>query len=71
MYPFRVMTLGEIRVIAVSRFCKPVADLPLTRLAEFADAKSAEFLAVAEQFPEIVKEYNHEYVILKILGVKS
>jgi hypothetical protein len=68
MYPFRVMSMGEQTLVAVSKFCKPVAEMSLLRLARFAERKSAEFLKLAECFPEIVKEYNDEYVILKVVN---
>jgi hypothetical protein len=61
------MRLGEHTVIALSRFCKPIAGLSLLRLCEFAESKSAEFLSAAKSHPEIVKEYNREYVILKVI----
>ena len=63
MYPFRVMQLGEHKVIAVCKYCKPVMDLPLSRLLEFIEEKQEQFLST-----KIVKEYNNEYVILKIIG---
>jgi hypothetical protein len=62
MYPFRVMRLGEHKVIAVCKFCQPVMDLPLTRLLRFVEEKQEEFLKV-----NIVKDYNPEYVILKVV----
>ena len=66
MYPFRVMRLGGFRVLALSRFCKPIKRLPLNRIVQFAEDKSAEFFALADKHPEIVKEYSREYIILKI-----
>jgi len=62
MYPFRVMQLGEHKVIAVCKYCKPVMDLPLSRLVQFAEEMQPEFLSA-----NVVKEYNGEYVILKII----
>jgi hypothetical protein len=62
MYPFRVMSLGGYKVVAVSKFCKPVNDLPLSRLLRFAEEKQSEFLGAG-----VVKEYNREYVILKVI----
>jgi hypothetical protein len=67
MYPFRIMRVGEHKAITLSRYCKPVTALPLSRLYRFADEKAEMFLQTADTHPEIVKEYNHEYVILKII----
>jgi hypothetical protein len=67
MYPFRVMLLEGKKVIAVSKFCEPVNALPLSQLTEFAQAKSAQFLSA----DCAAKEYNHEYVILKIVEEQS
>jgi len=62
MYPFRVMRMGEVKVIAVSKFCKAVTDLPLTKLLQFVESKQEEFLAA-----DVVRKYNDEYVILKVI----
>jgi hypothetical protein len=67
LYPFRVMKLGEHTVVALSRFCKPVAELPLLRLCDFAERNLSEFAEIARNHPKIVKEYNREYIILKIM----
>jgi len=67
MYPFRVMQMGGSRLITLSKYCKPVTGLPLSCILQFAENKSAEFLALADSHPEIVKEYNGEYVILKVV----
>jgi len=66
MYPFRVMTFEERKVIALSRFCKAVNALPLSQLTAFADANTQAFLD-CEDCGALVKDYNHEYVILKVL----
>ncbi|MCL1831455.1 MAG: hypothetical protein FWG45_00920 [Oscillospiraceae bacterium] len=66
MYPFRVMRLGDCRVVAVSRYCKAVNALPLRRLCEFADTHCAAFTAITT--PDMVKPYNDEYVILRVLS---
>ena len=67
MFPFRVMRLGEQTVIALARYCKPVMQLPLNRVARFASDKAEAFLALARKNPEIVKEYNREYIVLMVV----
>jgi hypothetical protein len=62
MYPFRIMRIGDSLAITVAKFCKPVTDLPLTRLLQFADEKQEQFLST-----DIIKDYNNEYVVLKII----
>jgi len=62
MYPFRVMRLGQYKVIALCKYCKAVMDLPLSEIVQFAERKQEQFLSVG-----VVKEYNDEYIILKII----
>jgi hypothetical protein len=67
LYPFRIMRLGEYMVIALCKYCKAVAELPLNRLTRFTQRKYGEFADLAKKHPEIVKEYNSEYIILKVI----
>jgi Fe-S-cluster containining protein len=64
LYPFRVMKTGNSQVIAVCKFCKAVTDLPLSKILQFTEEKHSEFYALARKFPEIVKEYKNEYIIV-------
>ncbi|MCL1881473.1 MAG: hypothetical protein FWF76_04780 [Oscillospiraceae bacterium] len=72
MYPFRLMRLGSESdgklAIAVSTFCKPVAKLSLLTLCEFVRTKSEDFKDLAKTHPEIIVEYDNNYVILEVIG---
>jgi len=70
LYPFRVMRLGDYRLIALSCYCEAVARLPLADIKRFVENKQGEILALADDNPEIVKEYNSEYIILKVVEDK-
>jgi hypothetical protein len=69
LYPFRVMQLGEYRVIALARYCKAVTDLPLSRLMEFVEELEPEL-----ELPKLLKaglripNYDKDYVILRVIA---
>jgi hypothetical protein len=66
MYPFRVMQLGDYKVIAVCKYCKPVMDLSMARLVEFVENNYEDFLNTG-----IVKDYDNEYVIIKLIDRRN
>ena len=59
IWPFRVMKLGDFKVIALSPLCKKLNDKPLSELLAFADELDVS--------PAYVKDYVDGYTILKIL----
>ncbi|MDR0222100.1 MAG: hypothetical protein LBI38_00985 [Oscillospiraceae bacterium] len=67
LYPFRVMNMGDNRVIAVSTYCPEIRTSPLSALLEFAESNRAEMLSEAEKHPGSIKDYRGGYVVLKAL----
>lgn len=68
IWPFRVNSLGEHRVITVSPVCREVSSLPLAALTEFVHKNGfAETLFhTAHEHPDIVKPYIADYPILAV-----
>jgi len=68
VYPFRIMRLGQYKVIALCKYCQPVMNLPLSRIIKFAEDRYEDF---QDEFQKvnIIKEYNQEYIILKVLDL--
>ena len=68
VWPFRVNSLGDMRVITVSPVCETVSALPLNVLSEFmsADEFAEMMFAEARNHPDIVKPYIDGYPILAI-----
>ncbi len=66
IWPFRVNSLGEFRVITVSPVCGTVSKLPLATLSEFIkkDGFSQKLFRTAREHPDIVKPYIDGYPIL-------
>lgn len=71
VWPFRVNSLGNMRVITVSPVCETVSALPLSALSEFVetDGFAIKLFAEARKHPEIVKPYIGGYPILAVEGV--
>lgn len=68
IWPFRVNSLGEMRVITVSPVCDSVSSLPLKTLSEFvrADDFAETLFDTAHKHPDIVKPYIDGYPILAV-----
>lgn len=68
IWPFRVNSLGELRVITVSPVCGTVSELPLKTLSEFvnADGFADKLFTKAREHPDIVKPYIDGYPILAV-----
>ncbi|MCL1789304.1 MAG: hypothetical protein FWG33_03020 [Oscillospiraceae bacterium] len=66
LYPLRIMRFCEREVLALCRYCKIVTKLPLSSILDFTETQCGELFTLADQHPEIVKEYNREYIILKV-----
>lgn len=67
IWPFRVNSLGDDRVITVSPVCGEVSSLPLSQLTEFVSGEFAEKLfEAARRHPDMVKPYMDGYPILAV-----
>ena len=68
IWPFRVNSLGDMRVITVSPVCEEVSALPLKTLSEFvnADGFADTLFAEARKHPDMVKPYIDGYPILAV-----
>lgn len=65
IWPYRIMKLGDERVIAVSPVCREVNNKPLSEIVSFLKKGLAErIFEYADSYPEIVKEYDSAYPIL-------
>lgn len=68
IWPFRVNSLGDTRVITVSPVCESVSELPLKSLSEFvnADGFADKLFKTAREHPDIVKPYIGGYPIVAV-----
>lgn len=68
IWPFRVNSLGESRVITVSPVCETVSKLPLKTLMEFVkkDGFAQKLFQTARRHPDMVKPYICGYPILAV-----
>ena len=68
IWPFRVNSLGNYRVITVSPVCESVSSLPLKTLCEFIrkNGFAEKLFAAAKQHPDMVKPYIGGYPILAV-----
>ena len=68
IWPFRVNSLGDMRVITVSPVCDSVSSLPLKTLSEFvgADGFAETLFKTARERPDIVKPYIDGYPIIAV-----
>lgn len=71
VWPFRVNSLGDMRVITVSPVCETVFSLPLKTLSDFmsTDGFAEMLFAEARRHPDMVKPYLHGYPILAVENV--
>lgn len=72
VWPFRVNSLGDLRVITASPVCETVFSLPLKTLSEFVEADGfAELLfSEARKHSEMVKPYIDGYPILAVENLR-
>lgn len=68
IWPFRVNSLGDRRVITVSPVCGTVSELPLKTLSDFIgkDGFSQKLFQTAREHPDMVKPYIDGYPILAV-----
>lgn len=68
VWPFRVNSLGDFRVITVSPVCETVSALPLSELCDFLrkDGFAERLFDMARLHPDIVKPYLDGYPILAV-----
>ena len=68
VWPFRVNSLGDLRVITVSPVCETVSALPLKTLSDFvsADGFADSLFAEARKHPDMIKPYIDGYPILAV-----
>ena len=68
VWPFRVNSLGDLRVITVSPVCETVSALPLKTLSDFvsADGFADALFAEARKHPDMIKPYIDGYPILAV-----
>lgn len=65
IWPFRIMSLDGVRVIAVSSLCNAVYDLPHDSLREFLlEGLAAEIFSYADRYPEAVHTFCDNYAVL-------
>lgn len=68
IWPFRVNSLGNFRVITVSPVCESVSKLPLKTLCDFLQKNgfAKRLFNLAEQHPDMIKPYISGYPILAV-----
>ena len=67
IWPFRVNSLGDMRVITVSPVCSAVSELPLKTLSEFVtDGFADKLFKTARKHLDIVKPYLDGYPIIAV-----
>lgn len=65
IWPYKVMNFEGRRVIAISPVCESVNGKPLSEIVSFLkNGLSERIFEYADQYPEIVKEYDTSYPIL-------
>ncbi len=68
IWPFRINSLGDFRVITVSPVCKTVSEIPLAALCSFIHENNFDekLFRVAKEHPDMVKPYIDGYPILEV-----
>lgn len=65
IWPYRIMKLNNQRLIAISPVCESVNNKSLKEIKEFLkNGLSDEIFKYADNYPEIVKEYDSSYPII-------
>ena len=64
IFPFMLMELGDVRVIALSPACPKVQDKPLCEIQAAARDIAAQIFAYAEEEPSAVRRYISGYPII-------
>lgn len=69
IWPYRIMNFKGSRVITVCPVCSEIYNRPLSEIEEFLENGLAEKIdEYSVKNPEIIKEYDSSYPILKVLG---
>ena len=67
IWPYRIMELGGFLVITICPVCEELYNRPLSQLVGFLEKGLGEKIYnYAQKHPEIVKEYDYSYPILKV-----
>lgn len=66
IWPFRVMRMGCLTVIALSPLCPIVAKKPIAEIISTCSRISAEIFREAQEHPEYVKPYEEGFPVIAI-----
>ncbi len=67
IWPYRIMKIGDKRVISIASICEAMYSKPLCELVEFLkDGLADKIFSYADSHPEIVKPYDNSYPILLV-----
>ncbi|MGN0676127.1 MAG: hypothetical protein ACI4K5_00095 [Ruminococcus sp.] len=67
IWPYRIMKIGDKRVISIASICEAMYSKPLSELVEFLkDGLADKIFSYADSHPEIVKPYDNSYPILLV-----
>lgn len=67
IWPYRIMKIGEKRVIAIAGICETMYNKPLSELVGFLKEGLADTIfRYADSHPEIVKPYDTSYPVLMV-----
>ncbi len=67
IWPYRIMKIGDKRVITIASICEAMYSKPLSELVEFLkDGLADEIFRYADAHPEIIKPYDNSYPILLV-----
>ena len=70
IFPFLLMKLSDIRVIALSPACPKVQSKPLTDIQSAAKDIAPTLFDYADRYPEAVRSYIHGYPIILTEEIK-
>lgn len=68
IWPFRVMKLGENMVITLSMVCPIVQKRGLDVIKRVCDSLAPTIYKMADENPDIIKEYNENQPIINVRG---
>lgn len=67
IWPYRIMKIGDKRVISIASICEAMYNKPLSELVGFLkDGLADKIFSYADSHPEIVKPYDTSYPILLV-----